>query len=185
MFRELLARIAHSLDKNKVSYMVIGGQAVLVYGHPRMTQDIDITLGVDASRLEVILKIAEEAGLKGLPANPEEFVRKTNVLPVVDEKSNIRVDYIFSFSEFEKTALTRVNKVEMDGVQVSFASLEDLIVHKMVAGRPRDIEDIRSLLLKNPSFDQAYVLKWLKAFDITLSRSLTPAFRKLMHDARK
>lgn len=27
--------------------MIIGGQAVMVYGEPRLTKDIDITLGVD------------------------------------------------------------------------------------------------------------------------------------------
>lgn len=180
-----MAKIAGSLDRNKVSYMVIGGQAVLIYGELRITRDIDITLGVDASRLEAILKIVSEIGLTALTGNPGEFVRKTNVLPVVDEKSNIRVDFIFSFSEFEKAALMRVNKVEMGGVQVSFASFEDLIVHKMVAGRPRDIEDIRVLLVKNPSFNQAYVLKWLKEFDNTLSTTTSRAFRRLMLEARK
>ncbi len=29
--------------------MVFGGQAVLMYGEPRFTQDIDITLGIDTS----------------------------------------------------------------------------------------------------------------------------------------
>ena len=47
MFKKLLEKIARGLDKRKIPYMVIGGNAVLIYGEPRLTQDIDITLGLD------------------------------------------------------------------------------------------------------------------------------------------
>ncbi|MBI4745658.1 MAG: hypothetical protein HY786_03715, partial [Deltaproteobacteria bacterium] len=46
MFEEILARIGAALDKYNIPYMIIGGQAVLLYGEPRLTRDIDITLGV-------------------------------------------------------------------------------------------------------------------------------------------
>lgn len=45
------------------------------------------------------------------------------------------------------------------------AVAEDLIIHKLVAGRPRDIEDVRSILLKNPGYDRAYVQRWLADFE--------------------
>ena len=41
MFARLLGKIATALNKFKIPYMVIGGQAVLVYGEPRATKDID------------------------------------------------------------------------------------------------------------------------------------------------
>ena len=43
MFQKLLKRIARELDRIKIPYMVIGGQAVLIYGEPRLTKDIDIS----------------------------------------------------------------------------------------------------------------------------------------------
>ncbi len=46
MFTTLLATIATALDQASIPYMVIGGQAVLLYGEPRLTEDIDITLGL-------------------------------------------------------------------------------------------------------------------------------------------
>lgn len=42
---------------------------------------------------------------------------------------------------------------------------EDIIIHKIFAGRPRDIEDVRSILIKNPNIDIPYIKKWLKEFE--------------------
>jgi len=52
LFEELLARIASALSRGNLPYMVIGGQAVLLYGEPRLTKDIDITLGIPIDRLD-------------------------------------------------------------------------------------------------------------------------------------
>jgi hypothetical protein len=37
--------------------MVTGGQAVLLYGEPRLTKDIDVTLGVDTDHLARLLDV--------------------------------------------------------------------------------------------------------------------------------
>jgi hypothetical protein len=60
MFENLLERIAQSLTNAGIPYMVIGGQAVLLYGEPRLTKDIDITLGADLTRLQDVLSAVLE-----------------------------------------------------------------------------------------------------------------------------
>jgi len=40
VFKELIERIAVSLDQDRIPYMIIGGQAVLYYGEPRCLQKI-------------------------------------------------------------------------------------------------------------------------------------------------
>lgn len=94
----------------------------------------------------------------------ESFVQETMVPPTSDEKG-LRVDFLFSITPFERAAIERAREVKFDEVPVRFASLEDLIIHKMVAGRPRDIEDVRSILAKNPDHDRLYIRNWLSAFD--------------------
>ncbi len=37
MFTQLLERLATALDLAEIPYMIIGGQAVLLYGEPRLT----------------------------------------------------------------------------------------------------------------------------------------------------
>ena len=62
--KELIKNLARALKKNRIKYMIIGGQAVLIYGEPRMTKDIDITIGLDISGLEKLKKIIKELNLK-------------------------------------------------------------------------------------------------------------------------
>ena len=149
MFKRLLKKIACSLDNNSIPYMVIGGQAVLLYGEPRLTRDVDITLGISIEKLDNILKTIEAAGLIPLPENIEDFVQKTFVLPVKDKETDIRIDFVFSQTEYEKLAIENANIIKIEDSVIVFASLEDMIIHKVFSGRPRDIEDARSMLIRN------------------------------------
>ncbi len=165
MFREILSKIGSCLQRHNLPYMIIGGQAVLLYGEPRLTKDIDITLGVNTDQLDVVTGIVSELGLKPIPENMEQFVKQTMVLPALDEPSGVRVDFIFSFTPYEEQAIKRARKILILKQEVSFASPEDVIIHKIFAGRPRDIEDARSIILKNPNIDIKYIRKWLSEFD--------------------
>ena len=80
MFDKALARIGASLEAAGIPYMIIGGQAVLLYGEPRLTRDIDITLGVNIDRLETLLAVAQHLSLKLLPEDVAAFVRQTMVI---------------------------------------------------------------------------------------------------------
>lgn len=166
MFEEILANLGKALPARSIPYMVIGGQAVLLYGEPRVTRGIDVTLGVDVDRLEDLLRIAEELSLRALPDEIKAFVDRTMVLPCLDDGSGIRVDFIFSFTPYEAQAIRRSNRVDINGVEVCFASPEDVVLHKIFAGRPRDIEDARSILLRNADLDTSYMRDWLDRFDI-------------------
>lgn len=124
MFQDLLVRLSEVLEKSGIPYMVIGGQAVLVYGEPRFTKDIDITLGAGVERLDEVLRSVVALGWKVLPESPAEFVQKTMVLPCQDPESGVRLDLIFSFSPYERQAMGRVRRI-------------DLMEKKYVLPRPR------------------------------------------------
>jgi predicted nucleotidyltransferase len=90
------------------------------------------------------------------------------VLPTLDDRSGIRVDFVFSFSPYEHQALARAKRIELQGTLVTFVALEDLIIHKASAGRPRDIEDIKAILIKNTAYDSTYSIVrqnlWYKCY---------------------
>ena len=157
---------------------------MLIHGEPRLTRDIDVTLGVDVSNLDDIRKIVSALSLETPVEVSESFVRETMVLPVFEKKSGVRVDFIFSNSIYERQAIPRAKPIRVANTAVLFASPEDLIIHKMVAGRPRDIEDVRSVLIKNSKLKVAYIRKWLVEFDTALGGDRTKLFVKLLQDAK-
>ena len=165
MFEEILAKIGANLNSHSIPYMIIGGQAVLLYGEPRLTRDIDVTLGVNADHLKDLLEVIQELSLKPLPEDIESFVLQTMVLPALDETTGIRVDFIFSYTPYEMEAIKRARKITIMDQDVCFASPEDVIIHKIFAGRPRDLEDVRTIILKNPDIDTEYTRNWLSEFD--------------------
>jgi len=169
LFEEILAKLARALDKNNIPYMIIGGQAVLLYGEPRLTRDIDVTLGVDVNALPELIEICKKLSLTPLPLDIAGFVEQTMVFPVKDDSTGIRIDFIFSFTSYEKKAIKRAREIPIKKTIVKFASPEDVIIHKIFAGRARDLDDVKSILLKNPSVDLPYIRKWLSEFDTSLS----------------
>jgi len=182
VLEKLIRKIAERLDADKIPYMVIGGQAVLVYGRPRLTRDIDITLGIDADDFALVEKACKKLKLKMLPEKPEDFAKETRVLPAEQQKSGIRVDFVFSFSEYERQSLKRAKRVNINNYPVKFASCEDVIIHKMVAGRAIDEEDVKSILIKNKdSIDLKYVKRWLSQFNkISEHKGILERFDRLL-----
>jgi predicted nucleotidyltransferase len=182
VFESLLKKLAIGLEQESVPYMIFGGQAVLLYGEPRITRDIDVTLGLDTSRAEPILRLTRNLGFKVLVDDVEEFLRQTFVLPVLDPETKIRIDFVFSLSEFERQAIQRSKAVTLGGVDIRFVSLEDLIILKIFARRPRDLEDVKNVIQKNPEYDRSFVEKCLADFDSELDIHCLQAFNQIMRE---
>lgn len=182
MFQTLLAKLARVLDGAGIPYMVIGGQAVLVHGEPRLTRDIDVTLGVDSSAFVRVLALGSSIGLSPSVRDVERFVQRTNVLPLSNESAGIRVDLIFSFTPYEAEAIERAISFPVLDCSVRFATAEDLIIHKLVAGRPRDLEDIRGILSRQKHLDETYLKRWLPTFREVVGRDLLRELESIKND---
>lgn len=164
-FSNLIAGISRELRSRQISFMLIGGQAVLLHGRPRLTEDIDITLAADPDQLGDVLEVCAALKLRPLPDDIELFVRRTFVLPVLHEKTRVRVDFIFSTTPYEREAIDRAIVVQLAGESIPFATAEDLIIHKLFAGRPTDLEDAATVVRrKGAAIDWAYVERWLREF---------------------
>lgn len=174
-FGSVLARLAAGLRGRDIPFMLIGGQAVLLHGEPRLTQDIDVTLGLPPAGLDAVLEVCESAGFLPLPTDLARFVRETFVLPAEDRQTGIRIDFIFSTTPYESQAIGRAVQVEVGGASVPFASGEDLLLHKLFAGRPRDIEDAHGVVRrKGAELDWEYMERWAREFAAIPGREELP-----------
>ncbi len=179
-FDKLLIRIAHVFNDNEIPYMVIGGQAAIFHGEFRATKDIDLTLGVDISELDRIKSFLNEIGLMILVKDPKDFVLHSWVLPLKDLNSGIRVDVSFSFSPYERQAIDNAISYKIEDTIVKYCQAEDLIIHKIFAGREIDFFDVRKVLLKNKKINKKYILKWLRQFEETTGEEYTERFNKIL-----
>ena len=175
-FAELIARLAVGLEAKRIPFMLIGGQAVLLHGEPRLTQDVDVTLGVGPDRVRDLLDVCEALGLQPLPEDPVAFARETFVLPAAEPETGLRLDLIFSTTPYEAQAIERAVLVDVGRREVPFASAEDLVLHKLFAGRPRDLEDAAGVVRrKGPELDWEYLDRWAREFAVIPGREDLPA----------
>jgi len=175
-FSAFLGAIATALRGRDLPFMLIGGQAVLVHGQPRLTEDIDITLGIDPTQLGTVLDVCSALALDPLPEDVESFVTETFVLPALHGESGIRIDFIFSTTSYEREAIARAEHHELAGVPIPFATAEDLIIHKLFAGRARDWEDAVSIVRrKREGLDWEFIMRWALEFAQIPGREEMPA----------
>lgn len=184
MFTQIIAAIAQKFQDNGVPYIIIGGQAVLLYGEPRLTKDIDITLGLNIDAVDRIHSLLVQIPLEPIPNDYHSFVKKTMVLPMIHKESGVRVDIVFSFSLFEQQAIERANIVQIENTSVKFVSIEDLVIFKIFSGRPRDLDDATTVLIKNPNVDVDYIRTKLTELSFE-DRNLLSTFENLLLSGAK
>ncbi|MCH7760894.1 nucleotidyltransferase [candidate division TA06 bacterium] len=166
MILKTLKEIAQLLIKGEIPYMVIGGQATLQYGVPRFTEDIDITVALTPKELDQLLKLLQKK-FRVLPKDPLRFVQETWVLPVEHQKTKVRVDLVFSVTLFEQESIQGARKIQVEGIPIHYISPEDLVVQKIVAGRPRDIEDAKGVLqIQGKTLDRRKIAKKLRVLSL-------------------
>lgn len=144
---ELLAALAGALSELRVPWYVFGAQAAIVWGRPRLTADVDVTVRLGAEDPERLVRALEEQGFKlRVGGEADDFIRRTRVLPFIHTTSEFPVDVVLAGPGLEELFLSRAIGVTMGGVSVPVISPEDLIATKILAGRPKDIEDVRGIL---------------------------------------
>ncbi len=155
-FERALATAARFLEAEGIPYMVIGGVANLIWGLPRTTLDVDITVWVEEVRLATTIERVART-FRILPEDPLGFVRTTRVLPL-ETKEGVRVELVFGQLPYEQQAIQRARPHELAGVPIRVCSPEDLVVHKILADRPQDREDIRGIIRRlGVRLDRAYL----------------------------
>ncbi len=164
------------------SWYVFGAQAVVAYGHPRMTADVDVTvaLGGDSTAQLVNAMMSERFRLR--VENFESFVAQTRVLPFFHEPSGMPVDMVLAGPGLEELFMGRARQLDLGGIEVPVISAEDLCVTKVLAGRPKDREDIVGILRERGSdLDLAQIRETLTTVEAALGQSdLSPAFEEIV-----
>ena len=139
-FREFIK----SLNDNGVRYLVIGGYAVALHGHPRYTKDLDLWVEPDGNNAKRLLQSLEQFGFGSLGLSEQDFSDPDQVIQLGYPPN--RIDLIFSASGVDfKTCFESRQIVLIDNIEIKFIDLENLRKNKRSTGRLQDLADLENL----------------------------------------
>ena len=174
--RELLVVLAKVLASWGPWY-VFGAQAVVAYGVPRLSADVDVTIRLTPDNPIAFADAMQGGGFVLRVADPQ-FVERTRVMPFVHTATGMPVDIVLAASGLEDMFLSRVRSIDIGGTSVPMLDLEDLVIAKVLAGRPKDIGDAQALWRVHGShLDPGRIRAVLAELEGALAQSdLIPAF---------
>ncbi len=163
-FRNAIAAVQNLLVKFENRGVIIGGIAVGFLGRPRLTEDIDAMFLLSVKDIPRFLEAARAENIQPRIQNAEEFARKNRVLLLRHAPTEINIDISLGALPFEEEMVARRIVKSSEAILISLPTPEDLIIMKAVAHRPKDLEDIRTIVANNPGLDRTRIKRWVKSF---------------------
>jgi predicted nucleotidyltransferase len=160
------------LERLSIPYAVMGGFAVRSHGVPRPTYDVDVTIALDRVRLPELLEQLRDGDFLVPEAYDRGWVDQVKGMPIVKLQRYIHaetldVDLFLAESDFQSEMMRRRSKLDADGRQTWIVSPEDLVLLKVLAGRPRDLGDVADILFIQSQLDIQYMRHWAAALGIS------------------
>ena len=158
MTESIFEPVIEALEAADIRYVVVGGLAVVLHGHARLTADLDPAVDLVPEEAARAAAALTELGLRprvpvdaAALADPDERARWVRtkgmtVLSFWDPEHPLRVVDVFVENPIPFDELwERSERVELSSVPVRIASIPDLIRMKEIAGRPQDADDVAAL----------------------------------------
>lgn len=161
---EEAARLQKFVEDKGWDFHFIGGIVVQVWGRPRLTTDIDITIFTNLiNESDYISAFLEQ--YKAKFSDSEEFALTQRVLPI-ETADKIGIDVTLGgLADISPQLARSTYQPFSDGISLRVCSAEDLIVLKTVAWRPQDIFDLEGVIIKQNDLDWNYIERQLTQLD--------------------
>ena len=164
---DALNHVWAALEPLKLPMALMGGLAAAVWKHPRNTRDVDLLVDVRDLRPDELVEAMKQAGMRSKREPPVLSVGDQRIIQLLYQAPgtflDIQIDVLLADSAYQKEALKRAAPVKLDKqLEIAVLSCEDLIIHKLLAGRIVDRADVAALLRANRAIlDRAYLNAWL------------------------
>ena len=166
----LIALFVAPLNRAGIEYMVTGGLAAVVYGHPRLTLDIDLVIRLSSREAAAFASLWPSDGFYSPPPEViEEERARTNHghVYVIHNESMMRADVYFAGTdELNEWALQHRVIRQVEGELVQFAPIESVIASKLryfqLGGSDRHLRDIaRMMEVSGSDVDRPTLDRWI------------------------
>lgn len=164
---ELLRRLAGTLERLGIPYLVTGSMATIAYGEPRFTNDIDVVVALRPEQVDAFCAAFPAPEFYCPRETVAQAVRDRFPFNILHPESGLKIDVLIpTDSEFDRARLSRGVRVQ-GGPDFAawFASPEDVIVKKLQyfqeGGSEKHLRDIAGVLkVRGERLDRAYIAAW-------------------------
>jgi hypothetical protein len=163
-----LRAVLSALAPLKLQTALLGGLALAVWKHARFTKDVDVLVALGNVEKDTLLNALSSTGFRPKRDDGTILLGDLEVLQMVYAPPgaliDVQVDLLLAGDEYQYAALDRciTTTIEELDSPVNVLSCEDLILHKLLAGRIIDRADAAALLRANrDSLDFDYVRHWI------------------------
>ena len=184
---EVLAALGTCFDSLGVRWYLFGAQAAIFHGVARLTADVDVTVLPEPHSTGRLASTMEANGFRLRVTATDDFVARTRVLPFVHSTTRLPVDVVLAGPGIEEQFLDRAEFHVLEGVRVPIATVEDLVTMKILAGRPKDLDDAKGMLrARSEEIDLDHVRRMLQLLEEALSQSdLIPQLEQLIRREKR
>jgi hypothetical protein len=139
-FREFI----ESLNARKVRYLIVGGYAVALHGHPRYTKDMDVWVSPDPANIRRLLDSLKDFGFHSVGLTEKDFSDPDAVIQLGYPPN--RIDLLTELKDVNfDTCWKRKETCMIEKIPVHFIDLASLKATKAATGRHQDLADVENL----------------------------------------
>ncbi|HVJ85403.1 MAG TPA: nucleotidyl transferase AbiEii/AbiGii toxin family protein [Caulifigura sp.] len=140
--------MSDAFERHQVPHALIGGMAIAYRANPRMTVDIDFIVAADAPTMGRVVGDLVSEGFA--PKEHEILTRWAEDQLAVLRFGPVRIDWLKSELPVYRHVVDTAEPLTAFGKPLSVASVEGLILCKLLADRPQNRADIAALVETHP-----------------------------------
>jgi hypothetical protein len=157
---EAARRIGEVLDEDRIAYAIGGALALGVWGAPRATNDVDLSIFLPRIEVPRAIDSLERAGVILAREQAAKEVERIGLF--VGKLGRIRIDVFLSeHPQYVAMAARARRIVDPNGWSGAYLSAEDITLYKLLYDRDKDRADLARLFAARPDLDVAYIRHWL------------------------
>lgn len=182
---EFVADILSLVAAADIPYMITGSLASTYYGRPRTTQDIDLVIEADATRLNAFVAAAHQRGYYVDANDAADALSRRSMFNIIDAESGYKLDLIVRKDrEYSRAEFGRRREVTLLGRRAFMVSPEDSILSKLEwsregASERQFLDALAVARTQGDDLDMDYLRRWAREL------RLTEELERLSSEARR
>lgn len=169
-----------ALRAANISYALVGGLAVMAWGQPRATSDVDALVILEKPRIRDLVTALARERFSVAEADFADAIDERSYVTVFAEDSDYHVDVKIARGHDETEEVHEALDISMGDGTIRVVRAEDTIAHKLAYGTEQDVKDARSILARRRES-----LDWKRLNALGIRLGVAEALRKARVDVER